>query len=371
MKSSRIFALGAASISAALLLSACGKAPDTTASGPITEAEQSTAESETAPESSGDLKTCMVAGLGSLQDKSFNESAWEGFKRAEADFGVEIAVVETFADSDYEPAIQNFIGEGCDLIVGVSFMMTPQMDEAAAANPDVKFALVDDVFPSDLENAKGIVFDTAEASYLAGYAAAGVSTTEKVGTFLGGKMAPTMLFADGFVDGVLKYNEAHGADVEVIGWDKADQDGMATGDFEDVAKGKQFSQQLIQQGADVILPVAGKVSTGALAAAKEAGDTAVIWVDTDGYFSEPGYAEFILTSVMKQIGNAVYDTIGSMVDGEFTSDNYVGTLANEGVGLAPWHDFEDVVGEQLNREVEELRQQIIDGEIVVESPSAP
>lgn len=373
MKLSRLGSLGAVAATAVLALSACGAAPEKAPS----EAEQSentTTTDEVAEPAEGAesaLKACMVAGLPRLEDKSFNESAWEGFNRAKEDFGVEIVVVETSADSDYEPAIQNFVAEGCGLIVGVSFMMTPQMDEAAAANPDIKFALVDDVFPSDLPNAKGIVFDTAEASYLAGYAAAGVSTTGKVGTFLGGKMAPTMLFADGFYDGVQKYNEAHGDDVQVLGWDKDAQDGMATGDFEDVAKGKQFSEQLIQQGADVLLPVAGTVSTGALAAAKESGDTAVIWVDTDGYYSEPTYASLILTSVMKQIGNAVYDTIESIVNGTFTNENYIGTLANEGVGLAPWHDFEDVVGPQLDEEIANLRQQIIDGEIVVESPSSP
>lgn len=371
MKSTRPAILTAVAAVAALSLSACGSAPDLSGSGSEQSTDTNQSSDGAASAGGADLKACMVAGLGTLQDKSFNESAWEGFNRAKEDLGVEIAVVETFADSDYEPAIQNFISEGCDLVVGVSFMMTPQMDEAAAANPDVKFALVDDVFPTEHDNAKGIVFDTAEASYLAGYAAAGVSTTGKVGTFLGGRMAPTMLFADGFWDGVQKYNEVHAADVQVLGWDKAAQDGMATGDFEDVAKGKQFSEQLIEQGADVLLPVAGKVSTGALAAAQAAGNTAVIWVDTDGVISEPNYSDVILTSVMKEIGNAVYDTIKSLVDGNFTSDNYVGTLANEGVGLAPWHDFEDVVGPELNQEVENLRQDIIDGKIVVESPSAP
>lgn len=371
MKTSRIVALVAAAASAGLALSACGAAPDKATEQSEPEAQSTPAESADKTEGSGDLKACMVAGLPRLEDKSFNESAWEGFNRAKDDYGVDISVVETTSDGDYEPAIQNFVAEGCELIVGVSFMMTPQMDEAAEANPDIKFALVDDVFPTDLPNAKGIVFDTAEASYLAGYAAAGVSTTGRVGTFLGGKIAPTMLFADGFYDGVQQYNETHGTDIKVIGWDKDEQDGMATGDFEDVAKGKQFSEQLIEQGADVLLPVAGTVSTGALAAAKESGDTAVIWVDTDGYYSEPTYGSIILTSVMKQIGNAVYDTIESVINDNFTNENYIGTLANEGVGLAPWHDFEETVGPELNQEIDDLRQQIIDGDIVVESPSAP
>ncbi len=351
----------------ALLLTACGQAP--------TDKDESKDQAESGQEQNvadaSDTKVCMVAGLGGLDDKSFNQSGYEGLKKAKEDFGVEINVVETFSDADYVPMIDNAVNEGCDLIIGVSYMMTDAITDAAKANPDIKFALVDDVIPEDLPNAKGVVFNTAEATYLAGYAAAGMTTTGKVATFLGGKMAPTMLFADGFYDGVQKFNEDHGTDIQLLGWDKDSQDGIATGDFEDVAKGKQYSLQLIDQGADIIMPVAGVVSTGTLAAAREKGDTSVIWVDVDGFYSEPDYADLMLTSVLKQIGNALYTTVEELLDGEFSSEDYIGTLGNEGVGIAPWHDFEDKVPAELNEEIESIRQQIIDGEILVESPSAP
>lgn len=351
----------AALISLSFVMSSCGAAPETAA-------EQSADGSST---SASDVKVCMVAGLGGLDDKSFNQSGWEGLQRAKEELGVEIAVSETFSDSDYVPQIQIMVDEGCDLVIGVSYMMTDAITDAAKKYPDVKFALVDDVIPENLPNARGVVFNTAEATFLAGYLAAGMSETDAVGTFMGGKIVPTMLFADGFVDGVKKYNEDHDSDVLVIGWDKEAQDGMATGDFEDVAKGKNFARELINQGADVLMPVAGVVGTGALSAARDSGDTAIIWVDVDGYLTETQYSDLFLTSVLKEIGNALYTTVEELVAGEFSSEDYIGTLENQGVGLAPWHDFEDRIPAELKAELQTVREQIIDGQIIVESPSAP
>lgn len=366
MKDMRLGALSAGLVAVAMMAGACGAAPSDNADN----AKQSDSGSES-PSGNADFKACMVAALGGLDDKSFNQSGYEGLKRAEKELGVEIAVSETFSQADYVPQIANMVTEGCDLVIGVSWEASEAIHEAAEANPDTLFALVDDAVDVDVPNAKGLIFDTAEATYLAGYAAAAFTQTGKVGTFLGGKMPPTMLFADGFADGIDRYNEDNNADVVLLGWDKAAQDGMATGDFEDVAKGKQFSLQLIEQGADIILPVAGAVSTGALAAARENPGTSVIWVDVDGYDSEPEYRELMLTSALKEIGNAVFDTVAEAVEGNWTGTDYIGTLENNGVGIAPWHDFADRVPEGLDQKLEELRAKIISGEIVVESPSAP
>lgn len=365
MKTSAVTACaGLATI--ALAAGACGSAPQ--------EAENSTSNDgaqSASPAEKTDFKACMVAALGGLDDKSFNQSGYEGLKRAEEQLGVTIAVSETFSHADYVPQIDNMVSEGCDLVFGVSWEASEAIHAAASEHPETLFGLVDDVGDKDADNVKGLVFNTAEATYLAGYAAAAMSTTGKVGTFLGGKMPPTMLFADGFADGVDKYNEVNAGDVTLLGWNKAEQDGMATGDFEDISRGKQFSIQLIEQGADVIMPVAGVVSTGTLAAARENPGTSVIWVDVDGYYSEPDYQDLMLTSVLKQIGNAVYDTIEEALNGEWTGEDYIGDLANEGVGLAPWHDYADKVPEDLDNALGALREQIIDGTIVVTSPSAP
>lgn len=318
-----------------------------------------------------DAKVCMVASLGGLNDRSFNESTHEGFQRAESDLGVEISVVSPAAQADFVPAINNMLAANCGLIVGVGFLMEGALGEAAKNNPDVSFALVDSTFPEELPNAKALVFDTAQASFLAGYLAAGMSESGRIATFLGAKIPPTMIFADGYADGAAYFNEVHGSDVKVLGWDVATQDGMATGNFEDVARGQQFANQLFQQGADIIMPVAGPVGAGALAATQSSAGTMAIWVDSDGYYAEPSFSSVILTSVMKQTGNAVFDTIQEYSNGDFTNVSYIGTLENEGVGLAPYHDFEDAVPQELKDEVEALRQSIISGEVVITSASSP
>ncbi len=143
------------------------------------------------------------------------------------------------------------------------------------------------------------------------------------------------------------------------------------GGFEDQAKGQQLAKNFIQQGADIIFPVAGPVGLGAAKEAQSTGKADIIWVDSDGYESAPQYKDVFLTSVLKKIDVAVTDTIGQAVNGEFTNEEYVGTLANDGTGLAPFHDFEDQVPAELKTQLEEIKQGIIDGTIEVTSPNQP
>jgi basic membrane protein A len=179
------------------------------------------------------------------------------------------------------------------------------------------------------------------------------------------------IFMDGFSDGIDNYNEAKGTDVQLLGWDKEAQDGSFTGDFQNQANGQNLTNTFIQQGADIILPVAGPVGLGAAAAAEEAGNVKVIWVDSDGFESASQYAPLFLTSVVKRIDNAVLDATTQAAEDSFSADPYVGTLENDGVGIAPYHDFEDEVPDELKQEIDDLRQQIIDGSLTVESPSSP
>lgn len=363
----RIVKFGALAAVGAFALSGCGEAPDKEAPEEAASGDKATAEAG----DHSDVKACMVSDSGGFDDRSFNQSGHDGLKRAESELGVSIRDAESNSEADFVPNIDSMVQEGCDIIIGVGFLMVDAMSEAAEAHPEVKFALVDAGFNEEYDNAKPLLFNTAEASFLAGYAAAGISETGKVGAFLGMNLPSTAIFADGYADGVQEYNEENDADVEVLGWNKADQDGMATGDFDDISKGKQFSQQLIEQGADVIMPVAGPVGTGALAAAKEADDVAVVWVDADGFETQPEYAEYILTSVLKDISYAVFDAIEMVVNDDFNSEPYIGTLENHGVGIAPWHDFEDKVSPELKDEIDDLRERIIDGSLVVETENTP
>jgi basic membrane protein A len=249
--------------------------------------------------------------------------------------------------------------------------LAPSTADQAEKNPDVDFAIVDEVV--DAPNVKPIVFDTAQAAFLAGYLAAGVSQTGKVATFGGGLQPPVTLFMDGFVDGVAKYNEVHGTAVVALGWDKAAQDGVFTGDFEDVNKGLTTTQAFIDQGADVILPVAGQVGEGAARAALDSGGSvSVIWVDSDGYDTlAPEFRPVLLTSVLKNTGDAVIEIVKSSIDDTFDNTAFVGTLENGGVDIAPFHDLAPKVSAELAAEIDQLRADIIAGTITVESPSTP
>ncbi|GAA2101686.1 BMP family ABC transporter substrate-binding protein [Brevibacterium salitolerans] len=351
--------------SSALVLSACGEAPE---------------ESGSAGGGGGDnadYKACIVSDAGGWDDKSFNQSAKEGLDMAVEELGIESAEAESNADSDFGPNVDNMISQGCNITLGVGFLLEGAVHEAAEANSDLHFGLVDATFtdedsnPVELDNGKPIIFNTAEAAYLAGYLAAGMSESGTVATFGGIQIPSVTIFMDGFADGVAKYNEDNGDDeVKLLGWDKEDQSGSFSGDFDNQSQGQALTEQFISQGADIIMPVAGPVGLGAASAAKAAGDTKIVWVDQDGYESTE-YGDIILTTVQKEIATAVKDTIAQDVEGNFSADPYVGTLENGGVDLAPYHDFEDEVPAELDEKVQELKEQIIAGDIVVESPSTP
>ena len=352
MISIRPIAAGALALASLLALGGCATPP----------------EPEAATES--DFCAVMVTNSGGLEDRSFNQSSWAGLQEAEGELGIGAQVLVSTSESDLAPNVQAAVDTGCGFILTVGYELAPATAEQAELNPDVDFAIVDEQI--DAPNVKPIVFDTAQAAYLAGYLAAGVSSTGIVATFGGGNQPPVTLFMDGFVDGVAKYNEVHGTAVVALGWDKASQDGVFTGDFEDTGKGLTTTQAFIDQGADVILPVAGQVGEGAAAAARDAGDVAIIWVDNDGFETLPAdYRDLILTSVLKNTGDAVAEIAKQSSADEFTNAPYVGTLENGGVGLAPYHSLASSVPAELVAELDGLRQEIIDGSLEISSPSAP
>jgi basic membrane protein A len=167
----------------------------------------------------------------------------------------------------------------------------------------------------------------------------------------------------GFQNGVDYYNAQKGADVTLLGWENATQDGAFTGNFESTDDGRRFAENFFDEGCDIIMPVAGPVGLGSAAAALDRG-LKVIGVDADQFESAPEFGDVWLTSILKNMDAAVYDTIAALVDGSLTlGDNYLGTLENGGVGLAPYHNFEDQVPADLQAELEAVSQEIIDGNI--------
>jgi basic membrane protein A len=313
----------------------------------------------------------MVTNSGGLNDRSFNETSWAGMERAEGELGVEANVLVSTTESDLAPNVQAAVETGCGFVLTVGYELAAATAEQAEANPEVQFAIVDELV--EAPNVRSIVFDTAQAAFLAGYAAASVSETGIVATFGGGNQPPVTLFMDGFAAGIDAFNEAKGAQVRLLGWDAEAQDGTFTGDFENVANGRSQTEAFLAQGADVILPVAGQVGEGAFTASLDAGGTAlVIWVDNDGYDTLPEeFRPILLTSILKNTEDAVVTAVEDALGGTVSDEAIIGTLENGGVDIAPFHDLDARVSAETKAELEALREQIIAGEITVESPSSP
>jgi len=309
------------------------------------------------------FKVGQVTDVGGIDDRSFNQTAWKGVQDAIDQLGVEGKYLESQAMTDYEPFISEFVREESDLIVTVGFMLGDATAAAAEANPDQKFAIVDYAYDPAYDNVLGLTYATDEAAFLAGYVAAAVSETGKVGTFGGIPIPPVTIFMVAFQSGVEYYNAQHGTNVEVLGWSNETGEGSFTGNFESTDDGRRYAESLMAEGADIILPVAGQVGLGSAAVCKETGNCLLIGVDTDWYVSAPEYKETYLTSVLKNMDVSVFDAIKMVVDGTFKGGTYVGTLANNGVGIAPFHDLADRVPAEVVTELETIKQGIIDGTI--------
>ena len=314
-------------------------------------------------ESEADYKACQVSDTGGIDDKSFNETAYKGVTDAVADFDIEGSFLESQTITDFRPNIDSFINQNCDIIVTVGFLLGDDTSAAAADNPDQQFAIVDVAYDPPIDNVLALTFDTDEASFLAGYLAAGMSNTGTVGTFGGINIPSVTIFMDGYLAGVNHYNDVKGTSVRVLGWDGSE--GLFTGNFESTDDGRAFGENLIGEGADVIMPVAGPVGLGTAAAAQAADNVMIVGVDSDWYDSAPDYRDVELTSVRKNMDAAVRDTIDLDIKGESLGTLYVGTLANGGVGLADYHDFDSAVSDDLKAEIDQLRQDVIDGNVLV------
>src|SRR5690554_970795 len=232
-------AVGAA---AALLLAACGEAPEETTTATPGASDTSAAPEATSKAVEG-FKPCIVSDAGGFDDKSFNQLSFEGLQTAALEYGVEFGQVQSQSDSDFKTNLESLVSTDCTAIVSVGFALSAATVESATANPDINYILVDDAADADFDgekdadNIKPLLYDTAEAAFLAGYLAAGFSETGKVGTF-GGQPFPTVtIFMDGFKQGVEHWNAEKGENVEVVGYEGGDQ-GSFTGGFEanDTAK---------------------------------------------------------------------------------------------------------------------------------------
>jgi basic membrane protein A and related proteins len=355
----RTTAAAAVALMASATLAACGDAP------------------EEGEENANDFLPCILSDAGGFDDKSFNQLSFEGVKQAADELGSEFEQFESQSENDYQGALEGFVSAGCDAIVTVGFALSAATVESAKANPDIDYILIDDAADNDFngekdaENIKPLLYNTAEAAFLAGYAAADYTKTGVLGTY-GGQPFPTVtIFMDGFKQGAEYYAKEKGKDVKVVGYEGGEK-GVFTGGFEANEKATNTAKNILGQNADVILPVGGPIYQGALTAIKDANkEVALIGVDADFYETDPNTQDVVLTSILKNMKQSTYEAVLAAGNDEFDAEAYIGTLENEGVGLAPFHNFESKISESLPGELDEVKAGIISGDIKVTSYLKP
>jgi basic membrane lipoprotein Med (substrate-binding protein (PBP1-ABC) superfamily) len=291
-------------------------------------------------------KVCVVLDTGGENDRGFNEYTLKGTREAAEAAGLAFAHIVTKSDEDYEPYIKDFIEEECGLIVTVGFLIGEATAKAARANPEIQFAIVDvEYFPGSgcpdsvdncyseeggLKNVTSLMFAEDEVGYLAGTLAACMSQTGTIGSVAGMEIPPVVRFVVGYQTGARVYNP------------KINTLNVYIPAFNDPYTGKQEGDKQIREGADVIFGVGGNTGNGGLLAAHDLGLKA-IGVDVDQYQTFPEVASALLTSAAKRMDVAAGAAVRKYAQGNLVGGRSLSTVANGGVGLAPYHDWEDKI----------------------------
>ncbi len=363
--------LGILGILLAFGLVAAGCGSDDETATDATEATDSTSDDAASDEG---LKACLATGTAGVDDQSFNASAWEGVEAAVASGAAssESFFLEPGEVAQYQAAIDQFVDQGCEHIVTVGFDWGENTTAAATANEGITFTIVDNILsdpetfaPLMLPNVRELVYQSDEAAFAAGYLAAGMTQTGVLCTYGGANFPTVSIFMDGFTRGAMHYNEIKGTDVSVLGWDPEAGDGIFTGSFSDMGLARSTADGLLQESCDIAIPVGGNINLPAGDAINEAGiDGALVGVDADAFFAmDQQYASLWLTTVEKRIADLVTASISDQAAGTWEAGFEIGNLANGGVGLAPYHDWDDRVPDELKAEVEQLVADITDGTI--------
>jgi basic membrane protein A and related proteins len=368
------WAVAALAVSTTLAIAACGSSTSSATSS--TSSSASSSATSTGAATGAKTLACMVTDTGGIDDRSFNASSWAAMQAAKAaNPNISIRYLSSTAPGDYIPNINTFIGQKCNLIITVGFAMGAATETSAKAHPTQDFAIIDCSYASFCltgthePNIDQLTYNTVQDGFLGGYLAAGMTKTGKVATFGGMNFGTVTIYMDGFWDGVQYYNTKHGTHVQVLGWNEQTQKGSFTGDFTNQTKGATLTNTFISEGADIIFPVAGNVGLGAAKAVQQADAAAgsdkvnMFWVDVDGCISASAYCPYFITSVEKGIVASVKATVLSAASGKFAGGSYVGTLANGGVVLAPFHDFQSKVPAALQQELMTISQGIQNGSI--------
>ncbi|MCO5295469.1 MAG: BMP family ABC transporter substrate-binding protein [Fimbriimonadaceae bacterium] len=325
----------------AMLLAGCG--------GPKDNASASNETPDGKP-AAKQLVVGIVFDSGGRGDKSFNDSAWAGVERAQKDFGILERSVESKSEKDYEPNLEALAEQGADLVVGVGINMKAAMEKVAPKFKNTKFAIVDASVAAD--NVRSLLFKEEEGSFLAGYLAGLMTKTKKLG-FVGGMELPLIKkFQAGYEAGAKTADKG----VEVL-------PAKYTGSWDNVDYAKVAALSLINAGADIVYHAAGRAGLGVISAAKEKGVYA-IGVDSD----QDDIAEgSVLTSMIKRVDEAVYQTIKDLRDGAFTPGDKIYDLKAGGVGLSEMRFTKEAIGPEKLAQVQAISDKIASGELKVPS----
>ena len=293
----------------------------------------------------------LVTDVGEIDDKSFNQSAWEGVLAAEA-AGAHVQYIETADAKDYAANIGLFADDGYDVIVTVGFALGQATLEAAATYPDIDFIGVDQFQAEAVSNVAGIIFPEDKAGFMAGALAGMLSESGTVAAVLGTDLVPPVVaFKEGYENGARYINP----DINLI---STYHPGGLDVAFTDPEWGASTAKQAIDQGADVIFGAGGKTGNGALGEVAANDGLYCIGVDSDQWETVPEAHPCLVSSAMKLITPAVSGLIEMSKDGSFPSGNFIGD-----VGLAPFHDFDSAVSDEIKSRLAEIETGLLDGSI--------
>ena len=302
----------------------------------------------------------MLAQGHTFDDLSFLESCKQGLEKAKSDFNLDVIYDIDTSTNNYYSRIEKFSNQQYDLIIAIGYMWSDAITEASDKFPGSSYVIVDTELATAHINVASIAFEVDEAAFPAGFLAAWWADTydsENPATgYVGAMKIPQIKqFCEPFNYGVMWYNQQYNRNVDTLG--------CYAGNFFDFNLGKRLSDSLFNVGADVIFGVGSETGNGALMQAKDKS----IWgigVDVDQYYSYPEVSDILLTSVMKGLDKVIYGIIKSDMEGSFPGAGvYRGRLANEGVGIAPFHDFNDQIPDSIKTEIESIKVGIMDGSI--------
>lgn len=337
------------------------------------ESEAPTGFAACGDQDSGDaFKVGGVTDVGDLEDKSFNEAGWCGTLAGTEAIGGSAEVIVTADPADYAANMQRLIDDGYDIIVTYGFALGDATAIAAKENPDIQFIGLDQAVcltpegdpdgtfaceGDPLPNYQGLIFAEAQAGYLAGVVAGSITESNVIGT-IGGifDIPPVPQYMGGFHNGALSVNP----DVEVLSEFVSDD---ITKAFNDPGTGRTIAEQMMDLGADVIFQVAGGSGQGALEAACDQ-DVYGIGVDVDQYFSLPEpIRPCLVTSAEKKIVKAIQGAIERVADGSAEGGTILGNAANGGIGLAPYHELEDLITPEIQAAVDAALAALASGDL--------